>query len=391
MVLKDLEDPRRLSMLRAQIDANPVENVMDNNFPTVSPENRLSEVLQVMKKSNYQEIPVLEDGNYLGVVSYTSILKKKSANMDNKVKNLIEGVPILSTSDDITVIAEAMTANNCRQLPVMDGKKVVGLVSRKALMGIASELKALGEIKVWELMTNPVQRVAANDMLSDAYDIMTELDTLTIPVVDDDNSVVGVIGMKEVIDLIWKDDTKIIGEFEKKARADVTLKSVYVQSPTVINWDDTVQKAAKIMVDEDISTLPVVEGGKLVGVLTQYDIIEVISACRERELMFIQISGLRDQDKNMRSAMYDVIQEQVNKISKVYTPESLMLHVSRYNDNGGRFKYSITARLYFKGKVMSYKEVGWDLVTTTSSLMKRVSDSVMNLKDTKVKFRQRKK
>ena len=93
MVLKDLEDPRRLSMLRAQIDANPVEEVMDTDFPTVSPEDRLSDVLQVMKKSNYQEIPVLEDGNYLGVVSYTSVLKKKSANMDNKVKNLIEGVP----------------------------------------------------------------------------------------------------------------------------------------------------------------------------------------------------------------------------------------------------------------------------------------------------------
>ena len=40
---------------------------------------------------------------------------------------------------------------------------------------------------------------------------------------------------------------------------------------------------------------------------------------------------------------------------------------------------------------MSYKETGWDLVMTTSSLMKKVSDSVMNLKDTKVKFRQRKK
>ncbi len=378
-------------MLRSQIDANSVEDIMDSNFPTVSPEDRLSDVLQVMKKSNYQEIPVLENGSYQGVVSYTSVLKKKSANMDNKVKNLIEGVPILTTADEITVIAEAMTANNCRQLPIMSGKKVVGIVSRNALVGVASKIKALGEIKVWELMTNPVQRVSVNDMLSDAYDIMTELDTLTIPVVNDENIVVGVIGMKEIIDIIWKDDTKTIGDFEKKTKANVTIKSVYVHSPTVVNWDDTVKDAAELMIKDNISTLPVVEGGALVGVLTQYDIIEVISACREREMMFIQISGLQDQDKNLRSAMYDVIQEQVNKINKVYTPESLMLHVSRYNDTGGRFKYSITARLYFKGKVMSYKEVGWDLITTTSNLMKRITDSVMDLKDTKVKFRQRKK
>lgn len=391
MVLKDLNDPRRLSALRTQIDANSVEDIMDRDFPTVGPEDNFSDVLRVMKTRNYQEIPVIDNGNYLGVVSYTSILKKKSANMNNKAKNLTEGVPILNTGDKITVIAEAMTANNCRQLPVMSNDKIVGIVSRNALVEIATELDALGEIKVWELMTNPVKVVSVNEMLYDAYDIMTELDTLTIPVVDDKNAAIGVVGMKEIIEYIWKDDDKILGELRKAFRTDLTIESVYIPSPKTINWDDTVQEAAEIMVENDISTLPVIEGGLLVGILTQYDIIEVISACREREMMYIQISGLRDQDRDLRGAMYDVIQEQIDKINKIYTPESLMIHVSRYNDTGGRFKYSITARLYFRGNVMNYKEVGWDLIMATSSLMKKITDSVVNLKDTKVKFRQRKR
>ena len=33
-----------------------------------------------MKETNYQDIPVVENGNYLGVISYTSVLKKGSAN-----------------------------------------------------------------------------------------------------------------------------------------------------------------------------------------------------------------------------------------------------------------------------------------------------------------------
>ena len=41
------------------------------------------------------------------------------------------------------------------------------------------------------------------------------------------------------------------------------------------------------MIDNDISTLPVLEGEELVGILTQYDIVELISACRrERSSMF---------------------------------------------------------------------------------------------------------
>lgn len=391
MVLKDLEDPRRLSMLRSQIDSNSVEDIMDRDFPSVNPEDRLSDALRVMRDRNYQEIPVMDNGNYMGIVSYTSLLKKKSANMDNKIKNLIEGVPILSTADEITVIAEAMTGNNCRQLPVMDGKKLVGVVSRNALVDVAAQLKSLREIKIWELMTTPARRVTLDDMMSDAHGIMSELDTLTLPVVDKNENVVGVIGMKEIINLNWKDDVKTIGDLDKTSKIDVTIKSVYVTPPVTINWDDNVKDAAELMVSNDISTLPVLEGGKLVGVLTQYDIIEVIAACRERELMFIQISGLQDDDKNLRGAIYDVIQEQIDKINKVYTPESLMLHVSRYNDDGGLSKYSITARLYIKGKVMGFKEVGWDLVRTTSNLMKKVTDSVMDLKDTRVKFRKRKK
>ena len=68
-----------------------------------------------------------------------------------------------------------------------------------------------------------------------------------------------------------------------------------------------------------------------------------------------------------------------------------MLHVSRYNDDGGLSKYSLTARLYVKGRVMGFKEVGWDLVRTTADLMKKVTDSVMNLKDTRVTFRNRRR
>ncbi|HKM14152.1 MAG TPA: CBS domain-containing protein [Candidatus Methanomethylophilaceae archaeon] len=391
MVLKDLEDPRRLSMLRSQIDANSVEDIMDSDFPTVDPEDRLSDVLLVMKDSNYQEVPVMDNGTYMGVVSYSSVLKKRNVNMETKAKNLIKGVPILSLTDKITAIAEAITGNNCRQLPVMSGKKVIGVVSRNALVDIASKIKALGEIKVWELMTSPSRRVGIDEMLTDAYDIMTELDTLTIPVVDHNDNVVGVVGMKEIIDNNWKDDTKTIGDMKKRLKADVTLRSLYVSSPIVINWDATVKDAAELMVKNDISTLPVVEGHKLVGIMTQYDIIEVISACRERELMFTQISGLHDDDKNLREALFDIIEEQISKISKVYTPESLMIHVTRYNDDGGLAKYSMTARLYLKGNVMSYKEVGWDLMQTTLNLMKKVTESVMNLKDTKVKFRQRPK
>ena len=190
-----------------------------------------------------------------------------------------------------------MVQNNCRQLPVLSGKKLIGLVSRTGLVKVASGIKALSEIRVWELMTNPVESVGSNAMLSDALDIMRKLDTLTIPVVNEANKVVGVVGMKEVIDANWKTDAKAVGDMQKRNKAQITVESVSVSTPITINWDDTVKEAAAIMIEKNISTLPVIDGEGLVGVMTQYDIVEVLSACREREMMFIQISGLEDDDK----------------------------------------------------------------------------------------------
>ncbi|MFA7031065.1 MAG: CBS domain-containing protein, partial [Candidatus Methanomethylophilaceae archaeon] len=235
MVIKDLEDPRRLSMLRSQIDANSVEEIMDSDFPTVGSDDRLSDVLSVMRDTNYQDVPVVDNGTYMGVISYTTILKKKSANMDSKVKGLIRGVPMLSKSDDITKIAEEMTGNNCRQLPVISGKRIIGVVSRRALVGIASRIKVLNEIKVWEIMTNPVKSVGANAMLSDAFAMMQELDTLTIPIVNNENKVVGVVGMREIIDNNWRNENKIIGDLEKNARAQITVESVSVNPAVTVN------------------------------------------------------------------------------------------------------------------------------------------------------------
>ena len=108
-------------------------------------------------------------------------------------------------------------------------------------------------------------------------------------------------------------------------------------------------------------------------------------------MMFVQISGLDDNEKEATDAIYADIEEMVKKVSKIYKPESLTMHVSRYNDNGGNFKYSISARLFINGSAVMGKEVGWDLVKTCSDLINKLEDSVIEMKDSKVTFRKRKK
>ena len=391
MGVKDLEDLKKLAMLRSQIDGMSVQKIMSAEFPTVSSDDRIADVLALMKETKYQDIPVVDGGEFLGMVSYASILRKKSVTLDAKVKGLIKGMPAVSPTMEITKIAELMVSTNSRQLPIVTGKKVTGIIQRNRLIEVARDIKALKEIKVWEIMSNPVESVKANDLMDEALELMIREDYRTIPVVNDMNGVVGIVGMREIIDNNWKKDNKTIGDLEKSSRSQITVESIALTSVKTIGWDEDIAAAVDMMVDNNISTIPVLEGKELVGVITEYDIIELLSACRERDMMFVQISGLDDNEKDATDAIYADIEEMVKKVSKIYKPESLTMHVSRYNDAGGNFKYSISARLFINGTAVMAKEVGWDLIKMAADLIEKLEDAVVNMKDSKVTFRKRKK
>ncbi|MBP5203800.1 MAG: CBS domain-containing protein [Candidatus Methanomethylophilaceae archaeon] len=391
MAVKDLEDLKKLSMLRSQIDGISVDRIMSEDFPTVSSEDRIADVLGVMRETRYQDVPVVDQGEYVGMVSYSSILRKKSVSLDAKVKGLVRNFPSVTLDMEITRIAEIVVSSNCRQLPILNGKKIVGIIERNRLIEIVRDIRALKEIKVWEIMSNPVESVKVNDLMDDALDLMIREDYRTIPVVDDQNYVTGIVGMREIIDNNWKKDNKTIGDLEKSSRSQITVESIATTSACVIEWDADISEAVDLMVDNKFSSLPVVEGKTLVGIITEFDILELISACRERDMMFVQISGLDEEEKFAMDAIYAEIESMVAKISKMYKPESLTMHVSRYNDAGGNFKYSISARLFIDGTAVQMKMVGWDLIQTASALIKKLGDAVVNMKDSKVTFRKRKK
>ena len=147
MGVKDLEDLKKLAMLRSQIDGISVQSIMSTEFPTVSSDDRIADVLAVMKDSKYQDVPVVDGGEFVGMVSYASILRKKSVTLDAKVKGLVKNLPTVTADMEITKIAEMMVSTNCRQLPVLTGKKVTGIIQRNRLIEIVRDIKALKEIR----------------------------------------------------------------------------------------------------------------------------------------------------------------------------------------------------------------------------------------------------
>ncbi len=394
MGVKDLQDLKKIAMLRSQIESRTVEDIMDTEYPSIGPDEKLNDALLLMKDTGYQDIPVVDDGEYLGTICYGSILKKKSIALDSKVRNLINTPPVITKDMGLTQVAEIMILNNLRQVPVVGSnkKKIIGCVGRMQMIDLVIGLKAFKEIKVFEIMNTPVESVKDNQLLDDALEIMRELDIRTVPVTDSGNRIVGIVGMKEVIENNWKSTSKTVGDISGKGKkVSTTIESVCMSAVKSVKWNDDIEDAVEMMADNGISTVPVTEDDKLVGILTQYDIIELISACRERQYLFIQLSGLDDEDKPLAPSIYDTIKDEVEKINKMATPESLSINIAKYNEKGDKNKYSVTGRLIANGRAFSAKQVDWDLIKTVDDLMKKIVDMVKDDKDSTTTLRKRKK
>ena len=391
MGITDLQDRKKLEILRSQIEGFKVSDVLDTEYPVLSPDDRVKDALAAMKKSGYQDIPVVEDGNYTGMMSYGTLLKNKGITGESKIKGLVTGVPTLGVEDTIMTVAEKMVQSNSRQLPVLSGnakKKITGVVSRGAIVDIVSRLKTINEIKVWEIMTNPVESVKSTDTLDTAMNLMRALDIRTVPVVSADGDIEGVLGMSEIIDNNWKGGSR---SFADIADVKIEVSSICTDVAYTVTWDSDLESAADLMVQHGISTVPVLESGKAVGVVTQYDILEVVSACKQRDTLFIQLSGLSEDDKESVDEIYKVIENEVQKVAKVGNPNSLTVHYAKYKEAGDRQKYSVSARLAVDSEVFTAKSIEWDIIKVTKDLMRKVCDAVMDRKDEKDTYRRRKR
>jgi len=72
-------------------------------------------------------------------------------------------------------------------------------------------------------------------------------------------------------------------------------------------------------------------------------------------------------------------------------PQSLIIHVAKYNEGDGRNKYSLSARMVLDGRVLNAKNVDWDLLKAADDLMKKMSREVVEMKETKISLRNKRK
>ena len=128
-------------------------------------------------------------------------------------------------------------------------------------------------VKDW-MTRNPIT-ITADTSLTEASRLMQDNDIRRLPVIKNGH-VVGIVTWGDIREASASDATTLtifeLGYLLKKLQ----VERIMTRDPITVTPTTTITRAAQLMLEYKIGGLPVVENGKLVGILTESDIFRML-------------------------------------------------------------------------------------------------------------------
>jgi CBS domain-containing membrane protein len=136
---------------------------------------------------------------------------------------------------------------------------------------------AKSQLKVKDIMTHEVQTVGRNDQLAVADTLMKQSRIRHLPVLDADGMVCAVVSQRDLFRGALLRALGFGGRAEDAMLRQVAVKEAMSEEIHTATPDLSVADAARTMIERRIGCLPVVEGGKLVGMVTETDFVRLVA------------------------------------------------------------------------------------------------------------------
>jgi CBS domain-containing protein len=150
---------------------------------------------------------------------------------------------------------------------------------------------------VKEFMTKNVIAVKENDTIKSLFKLMDKHVILGVPVINDDNQVIGIVTESDLIDhfttlkaprgvnllgsIVFLDDISKFNENLKEHCAE-TVKDLMTTEVITINPNANLLDAINLMSKHDVTRLPVVDkNNKLLGIIARTDIVHQIAKLKK--------------------------------------------------------------------------------------------------------------
>jgi len=263
---------------------------------TTAPTTPVYDAIQIMVKEGFRRLPVADPGtkklrgivtamdiiDYLGGGSKFEIVRKRHGG--NFYKAIYEPIKFIMTSRVISIettgkideAIELMKKHNVGGLPVIDEEeKIWGIITERDIAFLFAG--KIGGVKVSGIMSTNVVTISPKESIFMAEKTMVEKGFRRLPLVYD-GKLAGIVTVMDILRFFGGSEVfhhlksgTIMQVLQTEIEEIATKKLITVSPETDIG------EAARIMEENNVGALPVLENNKLVGIVTERDFFKVIA------------------------------------------------------------------------------------------------------------------
>ncbi|MFQ5599988.1 MAG: CBS domain-containing protein [Candidatus Krumholzibacteriia bacterium] len=129
---------------------------------------------------------------------------------------------------------------------------------------------------VRDIMSTPVFAVGHTDSLKVAEDVMEWKHIRHLPVIDEDGHLAGLITHRDLLRACVSSIAEIPQQEQDALLRGIPVREIMHGEVVTVEPESDAREAARTMLEKKIGCLPVVDGGKLVGILTEADFVSYL-------------------------------------------------------------------------------------------------------------------
>ncbi len=183
-----------------------------------------------------------------------------------QVKDIMTEPVTIDKSERLGHALDLMEKNDMRRLLVTNKNKLGGIITTRQIARVLGTRKSLGmpasSLHVAAATLDALIKVLPDMSVDDA---MVLLQKTSVLVAVDGDKILGWVRPREVLEAV-----NINGQAADAMRVPLTVRP-----------DDRLVHARRMMLDRDVGRLPVVDAGRLVGILTERDVARSLRAFRD--------------------------------------------------------------------------------------------------------------
>lgn len=285
----------------------------------------ISKIIPKLKSD--KQVVVFDNDKYLGIVTRKNVLKEGISLPEEKISNLVFKPPAVYDDTSDLDLAKYFIETGAHFLPVLnkqDKNKIDCVVYRLDFLSevVTTHFK---NIKISEIANTNVKTIEPNDTLAKALSLFHDYGISKLIVYDE--GLQGVITLSNILNY-FVHSTQI----SRSVLQNTCVKDVMKTDVISLDKESKVNDAIKLFSEKNISSIVVLESGKLFGILTKSDLLE----------QFVYESELELKSNSVQ------ISSKFSEINRQEIEEKL-LQLEKFSDNCKIFAYFKQGKEKFKG------------------------------------------